>query len=364
MPIARSPDRSGFPDKTTRPPSGSLGADTKKRKEIEDCLADIPDDAPAAIQELSQVFVNSIVTSRPEATTARPDEGALAANLPVVSLPFEGSSLPQNMISTAIASGQDKVVLPKKDITPFDDNDVTKWQRMTKRLLDQHGSVNFDFVSSEVALLKQPLFGNISGKDKPKEKPDSSRRQKKVLSASTEGHESGKKFCVYCQRNDHYICSCKTFSDRSISNMRGFVRQNNLCLGCLRSGHMSKYCTSDRRVKYASNPTALHDPSLSSEPPNTNRPTTSDCVAPKDKKRWPFIKKDVPTEQDVEELLYLKDAPFKFIDSDILLLLGMNAPELIKPRDVIGEEDNLLFATRHALGWAINGPVGRGPRSY
>ncbi|KAA0189285.1 hypothetical protein HAZT_HAZT006076 [Hyalella azteca] len=67
--------------------------------------------------------------------------------------------------------------------------------------------------------------------------------------------------------------------------------------------------------------------------------------------------KDVLTEQDVEELTHLNVAPFKFMDSDILLLLGMNAPELIKPRDVIGGEDNLPFATRHALGWAMNGPV-------
>ncbi|KAA0189286.1 hypothetical protein HAZT_HAZT006077 [Hyalella azteca] len=311
------------------------------------------------------MFVNPIVTSRPEATTTWLDEGALAANAPVVSLPYECSSLvrstpivdapvkssahslvnlpsfaikdfpivgtalkfsglakdsqtvmnasQQNMISAAIASGQDKVVLPKKDITPFDGNDVTKyksfmlnferfiearcpeagdrltyleqytrgkplklvkscthydpatayrkakellhkeygnefmvanayieklypkqmmdivlelpyklrerWRRMTKRLLEQHGSVNFgnlvDFVSSEVAVLKQPLFGKdehlrttvkrerIYGKDEHKEKPDSSRRVKKVSSASTESHESGKKFCVYCQRNDH-----------------------------------------------------------------------------------------------------------------------------------------------------------------
>jgi hypothetical protein len=46
----------------------------------------------------------------------------------------------------------------------------------------------------------------------------------------------------------------------------------------------------------------------------------------KDKKRWPFSKTDVTSVQDVEELTHLKDVPFKFMDSDILLLLGMNAP--------------------------------------
>ncbi|KAA0202660.1 hypothetical protein HAZT_HAZT006353 [Hyalella azteca] len=204
------------------------------------------------------------------------------------------------MISAAIASGQDKVVLPKKDITPFEDNDVTKYKSFM---------LNFErFIEARCPEAGDRLI---------------------YLGQYTQGKPL--KLVKSCT---HYDAATAYRKAKELLHMEyGNEFMSNLCFGCFCSGHMSKDCTlrSTCGIRKQRHPTALHDLSRSSEPPNTNRPTTSDCVAPK----------DVPIEQDVEELPHLKDAPSKFMDSDTLLLLGMNAPELIKPRDVIGGEDNL-----------------------
>ena len=70
--------------------------------------------------------------------------------------------------------------------------------------------------------------------------------------------------------------------------------------------------------------------------------------------RWPFQKDDVPQSTDLNNEV-LQDIPFQFIDAGIGLIIGMNRPNLLRPIEVIGAENNSFYASRHSLGWALNG---------
>ncbi|CAC5416723.1 unnamed protein product [Mytilus coruscus] len=61
--------------------------------------------------------------------------------------------------------------------------------------------------------------------------------------------------CEYCKKVGHYIFKCEKFLSISIANKRLFVRENNLCYGCLRKGHLNKDCNR----KHSCNPSCLHE---------------------------------------------------------------------------------------------------------
>ena len=76
------------------------------------------------------------------------------------------------------------------------------------------------------------------------------------------------------------------------------------------------------------------------------------------KDNWPFILEDSPKVQDWEACPHLSHIPFNFVDSKIGLLVGANQPHLLKTLEVVnGPEMDSTYATKHALGWALNGPI-------
>ena len=60
---------------------------------------------------------------------------------------------------------------------------------------------------------------------------------------------------------------------------------------------------------------------------------------------------------DVRKIEEFNDIPFNFINNKIGILIGMNEPEIIKPLQIVQPNENGPFASRHKLGWAINGPI-------
>ena len=46
-------------------------------------------------------------------------------------------------------------------------------------------------------------------------------------------------------------------------------------------------------------------------------------------------------------------------DVEIGVLIGLNCPRLVRPRDVIHGSQNDPYAVRSLLGWHINGPIKR-----
>jgi len=83
------------------------------------------------------------------------------------------------------------------------------------------------------------------------------------------------------------------------------------------------------------------------------------------KQNWPFSKKDTPSKDKVKDLEYLSDINFNFIDSEIGILVGMNASELMKPLEIRqGPEKNQPFAVKYKLGWSILGTTIEGIPSF
>ena len=74
---------------------------------------------------------------------------------------------------------------------------------------------------------------------------------------------------------------------------------------------------------------------------------------------WPFSKDEAPTYEDISEQSHLRELPFQFIDADVGVLIGLNMPGLLRPLQVIEGSFDQPYATRHWLGWALNGPTSR-----
>ena len=82
-------------------------------------------------------------------------------------------------------------------------------------------------------------------------------------------------------------------------------------------------------------------------------------------KEWPLDESDVPTENEFEQLLGSHSMVPRASPAEVPLLVGMNVPELIEPLEVINSARSKSYATRHRLGWAINGPITRdGTKHY
>ena len=69
-------------------------------------------------------------------------------------------------------------------------------------------------------------------------------------------------------------------------------------------------------------------------------------------KNWPFSSQSTPKSIDIIQAGWT-DCPFKFIDSEIEMIIGMNHPDLLKPLELIEGPTKELFVTRHHLGFAI-----------
>ena len=92
---------------------------------------------------------------------------------------------------------------------------------------------------------------------------------------------------------------------------------------------------------------------------NSNKNVCVPVVLTKPPESWPFSPEDVLIEDDIQHLDYLADVPFDFTKTDIDLLIGGNMPSLVMPLETVSGPLDMPYATRHILGWALNGPVNR-----
>ncbi len=66
---------------------------------------------------------------------------------------------------------------------------------------------------------------------------------------------------------------------------------------------------------------------------------------------------NIPKQKDLQGWPYLKHVNLPDIDSDIELLIGINAPRVMEPIQVIRSVDNGPYAIKTRLGWTVNGPL-------
>ncbi len=66
---------------------------------------------------------------------------------------------------------------------------------------------------------------------------------------------------------------------------------------------------------------------------------------------------NIPKQKDLQGWPYLKHVNLPDIDSDIELLIGINAPRVMEAIQVIHSVDNGPYAIKTRLGWTVNGPL-------
>ena len=74
----------------------------------------------------------------------------------------------------------------------------------------------------------------------------------------------------------------------------------------------------------------------------------------------PVLGEEIPCEEDVENWPHLHGRIIlPRIASKVDLLIGVDIPEALEPKEIISSENGDPYATRGELGWTVNGPVGR-----
>ena len=75
------------------------------------------------------------------------------------------------------------------------------------------------------------------------------------------------------------------------------------------------------------------------------------------KTELPIGRDDIPGRSDVDAFPFLNEVPFQYVDADVGLLIGINVPEALRPLEIVDNAPNEPYASRHRLGWALNGPL-------
>ena len=78
-------------------------------------------------------------------------------------------------------------------------------------------------------------------------------------------------------------------------------------------------------------------------------------------KDWPFSRSDVPPKSLWESYDHLKHIPATFLESGVGLLLGQSDSALLRVIETVSGQELEPYATRHAIGWALQGSVSRNP---
>jgi hypothetical protein len=75
------------------------------------------------------------------------------------------------------------------------------------------------------------------------------------------------------------------------------------------------------------------------------------------KAELPIDRDEIPNRSEISDFTYLNEVPFQFVDANVGLLIGMNVPDVLKPLEIVGSDTAGPYASRHKLGWALNGPL-------
>ncbi len=73
----------------------------------------------------------------------------------------------------------------------------------------------------------------------------------------------------------------------------------------------------------------------------------------------PAKKANIPQEKDLEKWSYLSRVHLPTLESEVGLLIGVNAYKAMQPWEIINSQNNGPYAVKTALGWVVNGPISR-----
>jgi hypothetical protein len=81
-------------------------------------------------------------------------------------------------------------------------------------------------------------------------------------------------------------------------------------------------------------------------------------------KEIPIMRDDIPRQEDIEQWTHLEGIHLPNVDAQVGLLIASDIPEALDPLEVKNSQDGGPYATRTALGWAVNGPLYRQHERY
>ncbi|KAL0164586.1 hypothetical protein M9458_040339, partial [Cirrhinus mrigala] len=73
----------------------------------------------------------------------------------------------------------------------------------------------------------------------------------------------------------------------------------------------------------------------------------------------PAKKANIPQKKDLEKWSYLSRVHLPTFESEVGLLIGVNAYKAMEPWEIINSQNNGPYAVNTALGWVVNGPISR-----
>ncbi len=105
--------------------------------------------------------------------------------------------------------------------------------------------------------------------------------EKQVSEGQSQGQSrSTGSHCLHCQSSSHYLDTCDKMMKLSLEDRKAFVMANWLCWGCLRKGHVTKFCR--RRllcnICKSKHPTVFHSDTIHHKVDNTDRVQTGSSV--------------------------------------------------------------------------------------
>jgi hypothetical protein len=75
------------------------------------------------------------------------------------------------------------------------------------------------------------------------------------------------------------------------------------------------------------------------------------------RKTLPVTRSDLVTKDELKHWAYLADVPFCHVEANVGLMIGANVPQAIRPLEIVSGPVFGPYASKHHLGWALNGPL-------
>ena len=169
----------------------------------------------------------------------------------------------------------------QKLLTKLPDWLVSRWNREATRVIKQEKKYpDFKtfttFINAEADLVCNPISScyavkevETTSENKNQVQKPNDVKNKTVHSAkatednSKEANETPKQQsqCAFCKKTNHQLDACLRFKTETRENRMKFVKENMLCFGCLRKGHMSSDCRKRLNCSTCNkgHPTCLHE---------------------------------------------------------------------------------------------------------
>ncbi|XP_071486763.1 uncharacterized protein [Diadema antillarum] len=204
---------------------------------------------------------------------------------------------------------------------------VVKWSRKVVEWRQQWGTfppftVFTSFIDEEAVIACDPVT-SLQSLQTPKD-----RRKSAVSGFQQTGTQhrnqregsavKGPPSCIFC-KGQHHLAECSSFSAETMQKKRQVVRENGLCFGCLKRGHLLKECRKRQTCSSCKgkHPTVLHD------------------------EEWKQRQQDAKKERDVKEMLESKSCASN-LDSSHSTKSSMIVPVWLSHESC--HEDRLVYA--------------------